>query len=375
MLKLEHALISIALLIIVAIAPSYSHDTRAIKDGIETHSSPVDTSNCSTIQRYDLSSMNEAERQEFIENNVTGPYVWSGNTLVYSDRFISDVDRECPENSEFHFHYYIEATDGFYEGDRWIGTSDPDHTLDDIDNDPPPDTTEDTDFSPLVPHYEEVVYPQVPIENPDKVIHTTTYTGINVVIPIASDTADSEVISEVVSGRGSATQPPPKLTITHIETYYRPYYIIVYVLNDSGRFASTNNMRVIMLDGEGNQKQSIALPRRDGSFTYQDVNCRKHKSYISPDEVCTNNAFVVASAVAYKNWDYRKHTERFKVRAKFRFGSKSNRYNPDTDIVKLVYIQDKEYVDIGIFPEEEIAASPSMTVRKTAVTWAELKRR
>ena len=372
MLKLGHALISIALLIIVALVPSYAHDTLAVQSGEETHTRPN----------------------------------W----------------REDPNNPDWHYHYYEpdgkrgwdgilvqtwiddledEVDGGNYEPERRPERPDIvaiDGTLTDDEREMlEMDIEDDPNFDPLNPVYPDytaihpqarplnpffypaehhVEIPQSPIGLPDKVNPTTTYTGI-VVIPIASDTADSEVISEVVSGRGSATQPPPKLTITHIETYYRPYYIIVYVLNDSGRFASTNNMRVIMLDGEGNQKQSIALPRRDGSFTYQDVNCRKHKSYISPDEVCTNNAFVVASAVAYKNWDYRKHTERFKVRAKFRFGSKSNRYNPDSDIIKLVWIRDGEAIVIAMFPdlEVEVAAAPRAPMRKATITWAEIKKR
>ena len=118
-------LLAIAALLLVTIVPSYSHDTRAIQDGHETHS-PPDDNICSIIQRYNLSDLNEAEREAFISDNVNGPHVWSGNTLIYVDRFITEIDLECPDLHGMHYHYYTMATDGAgdREGDRWIGTPD-----------------------------------------------------------------------------------------------------------------------------------------------------------------------------------------------------------------------------------------------------------
>ena len=184
---------------------------KDIKKDIETHSSPGVDTKCSTIQRYDLSSLNEAERQEFIDDNVTGPYVWIGNTLSYSDRFITDIDSECPENSDFHFHYYTEATDGAgdHEGDRWIGTPDPDHNLEDIDNDTAPDPLpEKTNPSDLLPYYDhEVVTPQIPVDKP---VHQPS---IGVRSPVTAPMNEPQVVN-VVEVVATEIEPMISLRIT-----------------------------------------------------------------------------------------------------------------------------------------------------------------
>ena len=116
----------------------------------------------------------------------------------------------------------------------------------------------------------------------------------------------------------------------------------------------------------------------------QFVSCRRNEDYLNEDEVCANNVFAVCSPKAYNEWVDRgyvqEHQTRFRIKARPHFGNQQNRYNPDTAIIKILYlirkIRPAEYNTIAVFPEPEadVAAAPRVPVRKMTTTWANIKR-
>ena len=169
-----------------------------------------------------------------------------------------------------------------------------------------------------------------------------------------------------------------RLKITHITSHTKPYFIKVYVLNNTNGFIGAKDFIFVLEDGSGEIKYQAKSNNEQAYFTYQGVPCHKDSHYRNEEGICANNAFAMRSYWAAKNWDVTKHAVRFAVGRFHKFGSKENRYNPDTDVVKILYqSRDMEApVVIAQFPEPvEVPAAPMLQKGSMATKWAVLKQR
>ena len=228
--------------------------------------------------------------------------------------------------------------------------------------DPLPTPTPDTSNDPLPEN--RVVPEQDPI-----VPRETTPASVNAptqqTVEPTDTTESTETVESMPRRHRSITQPKPlpKLTITHIRLRYKPYTLFVYVQNASRRFVSGVTLEI------ANADDTVALRHRFGrSFTPQQVNTRKHKGYISPDETRANNLIAIASNHVMKSWNFRKETARFRIGV-YQFRSR-NVYTENSTIRLLL----GERV-ITEYPETEVMGAPKLSKGKLTTSWASVKKR
>ena len=226
-------------------------------------------------------------------------------------------------------------------------------------DDPPPVAPED----PIAPqeNIDRSSNPQ-PIETTPASVNTPTQQSVE-----TTDTTEStEVVESMPRRHRSITQPKPlpKLTITHIRLRYKPYTLFVYVQNSDRRFVSGVTLEI------ANADDTVALRHRFGrSFTPQQVNTRKHKGYISPDETRANNLIAIAGKHVMKSWNHRKETARFRIGV-YQFRSR-NTYTEDSTIRLL--LGDRV---IGEHPQPAVMGSPPVPRGdQLATSWASVKKR
>ena len=173
-----------------------------------------------------------------------------------------------------------------------------------------------------------------------------------------------------------------QLTITHVTTHTKPYFIKVFVLNNTGRFISTKNFLFVIEDISGEVKYQTMLRGEHTYFTPHGTarKCKAGDAYRNEKGICANNVFAICSYWAAKNWDQKQNPVQFIVGRFHKFGNKVNRYNPDTDIVKILYKNRhmKDPVLVAQFPEpveSEAPAAPMLQKGSMTTKWAALKQR
>ena len=197
-------------------------------------------------------------------------------------------------------------------------------------------------------------------------------TGVTETVVIHRDEVDTTV--QKVIAVAPTPVLPPELIITHIDIATKPYAVIVYAKNNTGKFIGLYRWRVRILDFDGKIKQS-AIVKKGSSFTYQNVNCRKNKDYLSDEGICSNNRFVIATQSAINRWDYREFPYiRFFAKAHGKFYKQVNRYNPDTDTIEIIW-NDKMMTVVATTMKSEVMGAPPMPKGNLATSWANIKRR
>ena len=152
-----------------------------------------------------------------------------------------------------------------------------------------------------------------------------------------------------------------------------PYFLKVYVLNSSnpGRNEPVYGMSFVVESESSEFKHEISLPRGK-TFTYQQIPA-KWTEFTNEEGIRANNAFVIGSRQYFQKQSEPEQSARFKLKWKPYYERQHGRYDPDLDVIKLIYQDD---ILVASYPEPELTApgAPPLTrTIKMATLWGKLK--
>lgn len=167
------------------------------------------------------------------------------------------------------------------------------------------------------------------------------------------------------------------INITHVEVHHNPYYLVVYVLNDSKRFNSMRGMLFVLETESGEVKHQIGLPS-NRFFTYQYPSRKHHPEFVNDEGVHANNRFIMGSRKYMKTNGKPESGTRFKLAWSGWYDRIHGvaRYDPDgeANVIKIVKGDDV----VAVYPEpaveEPVSAAPALVKPKMTTTWGAMKR-